>query len=151
MKKGMICVFVFMLVMMTIPVGVGQNNYTIEDSKESAQTLFYSMAKISWNMSSTRFELVKVDFLARCLPGIVDAYGLDVTLGTPLGNLIFFMGSKWNVTEGSMILSPIGMKMVSINPGDTIRWLFVLVFMTADDYNHHWVSGRAFGVIVEKA
>jgi hypothetical protein len=74
-----------------------------------------------------------------------------MTLGTPLGNLIFFMGSKWKVTEGEMILSPIGMKMVSVNPGDTIRWLFVLSFMTENDYAQHWVSGRAVGVFVEKS
>ena len=153
MKKGIFCILVCMMLMATIPAGVGQNNFTIEENKESAQTLFYPMAKIGWNTSNTHFELVKVGFLARCFPGIVDKLGLDIALGTPLGNFYFFMGSKWKVTEGEMILSPIGMKMVSINPGDTIRWLFVLMFQPAYNYNpnNHWVSGRAFGIIVEKA
>jgi hypothetical protein len=43
---------------MAIPTGVGQQNNTFEEKKESAQTLFYPVAKISWNMSSTEFELV---------------------------------------------------------------------------------------------
>jgi hypothetical protein len=139
-----------MLVMVTIPVGVGQNNFTIEENKESAQTLFYPTAKISWNMSSTYFELVQLGLFASCLPGLVDTYGLQWGFVTRFGNVYFLLGSKWKVTKGEMILTPIGMKWVTINPGDTIRWLLVTQFDPADS-NTSWISGRAFGVIVEKA
>jgi competence protein ComGC len=58
MKKIIFCFLVSILFLMAIPTGVGQQNNTFEEKKESAQTLFYPVAKISWNMSSTEFELV---------------------------------------------------------------------------------------------
>jgi hypothetical protein len=136
--------------MVTIPVGVGQNNFTIEENKESAQTLFYPMAKISWNGSSTQFELVQLGLFASCLPGLVDTYGLQWGFVTRFGNVYFLLGSKWKVTEGEMILSHIGKKLVTVTPGDTIRWLLVTQFDPVNS-NNSWISGRAFGVIVEKA
>jgi len=155
MKKGIFCVVVCMMMISAIPSVIGQTNTCIGENElnkntESSRVLLYPVVKIGWNMSTTDYELLQTGFLARLLSGPGNTNGVEWGIGSPLGGLEILLGSKWKVTKGEMILSPIGMKLVTVTAGDTIRWLFFGSFSTTG-WQNNWISGRAFGVIVEKA